>query len=84
MSREWRHLKLLKRSGRGHKPAGVLSTEEGACAVLCPACPHPGKNLPSDWDKAPKYHRQVIDMFSTVSIADIFLPLAVGYTDFSW
>ena len=52
--REWRHLKMLKRTGRGHDPAGVYNTKEGACAVLCPACPHPGKNLPDDWDKAPK------------------------------
>ena len=52
--REWRHLKMLKRTGRGHDPAGVYNTKEGACAVLCPACPHPGKNLPDDWDKALK------------------------------
>lgn len=45
---------MLKRMGRGHDPAGVDNTKEGACAVLCPACPHPGKNLPDDWDKAPK------------------------------
>ncbi|KIK77166.1 hypothetical protein PAXRUDRAFT_393130 [Paxillus rubicundulus Ve08.2h10] len=51
--REWRHLKMLKRAGRGHDPAGVDNTKEGECAVLCPACPHPGKNLPDDWDKVP-------------------------------
>ncbi|KAG2138229.1 hypothetical protein BD769DRAFT_1626642 [Suillus cothurnatus] len=53
MIREWRHLKMLKRSGRGHHPNGVDATEEGDCAVLCPACPHPGKNLPDDWEKVP-------------------------------
>ena len=52
--RQWRHLKMLKRMGQGHDPAGVDNTKEGACAVLCPVCPHPGKNLPDDWDKAPK------------------------------
>lgn len=43
--RQWRHLKLLKRSGRGHDPTSVLNTKEGECAVLCLACPQPGKNL---------------------------------------
>ena len=52
--REWCHLKMLKRTGQGHDPAGVYNTKEGVCAVLCPACPHPGKNLPDDWDKALK------------------------------
>ncbi|KIJ09041.1 hypothetical protein PAXINDRAFT_164415 [Paxillus involutus ATCC 200175] len=49
MAREWWHLKLLKRSGRGHDPTGVAGTKQGECAVLCPACPHPDKNLPSGW-----------------------------------
>ncbi|KAJ7353091.1 hypothetical protein DFH08DRAFT_956175 [Mycena albidolilacea] len=25
----------------------------GECALLCPPCPHPGKNLPPDWVTAP-------------------------------
>jgi len=54
MIREWRHLKMLKRAGRGHDPPGVLATTEGECAVLCPACPQPGKNLPRNWRDAPK------------------------------
>ncbi|KAJ8701131.1 hypothetical protein PTI98_002092 [Pleurotus ostreatus] len=51
--REWRHIRLLKRAGRGHEPGGVLGTAEGSCAVLCPACPHPGKNLPPNWQAVP-------------------------------
>ncbi|KAF8875848.1 hypothetical protein BD779DRAFT_1475909 [Infundibulicybe gibba] len=46
---EWRHLKMLKRAGRGHDPSGVSGTKEGELALLCPACPHPGKNLPENW-----------------------------------
>ncbi|KAG1792555.1 hypothetical protein EV424DRAFT_1475756 [Suillus variegatus] len=53
MIREWRHLSMLKRSGRGHDPKGVDATGEGDCAVLCPACPHPGKNLPDNWKNTP-------------------------------
>lgn len=52
MIRQWRHLILLKWMGRGHDPAGVKGTREGECAVLCPACPHPGKNLPDGWEDA--------------------------------
>ncbi|KAM6504124.1 hypothetical protein JOM56_001067 [Amanita muscaria] len=52
--REWRHIRLLKRMGRGHDPAGVAGTREGECAILCPACPQPGKNLPDGWQEAPE------------------------------
>ncbi|KAG1881536.1 hypothetical protein C8R48DRAFT_783640 [Suillus tomentosus] len=50
---EWRNCKALKRSGRGHDPNGIHFTNDGDLAVLCPACPHPGKNLPDDWETAP-------------------------------
>lgn len=53
MIREWRHLKVLQRSGRGHNSMGVEGTQEGKCVVLCPACPQPGKNLPAGWEDAP-------------------------------
>jgi hypothetical protein len=51
--REWRHLKMLKRSGRGHDPDGVAATKAGECVVVCPACPQPGRNLPQGWEDAP-------------------------------
>jgi hypothetical protein len=54
MVREWRNIKMLKRAGRGHDPGGVDATQEGECAILCPACPQPGKNLPDDWKSFPK------------------------------
>lgn len=44
---------ILKRAGRAHATDGVASTEQGSCAVECPACPHPGKNLPVGWENAP-------------------------------
>ncbi|KAG2132161.1 hypothetical protein BD769DRAFT_1627646 [Suillus cothurnatus] len=43
---KWHNLKALKRAGHGHDPAGVSTTKEGEIVVLCPACPHPGKNVP--------------------------------------
>ncbi|KAJ7880130.1 hypothetical protein B0H13DRAFT_2542393 [Mycena leptocephala] len=55
MTRQWHHLHLLKRAGVGHNPSEdrIGSTKPGECALLCPACPQPGKNLPTDWDKVP-------------------------------
>ncbi|KAG6825203.1 hypothetical protein H0H92_004405, partial [Tricholoma furcatifolium] len=53
MVREWRHIRMLKRAGRGHAVSGVKGTAPGECAVLCPACPYPGINLPSDYERAP-------------------------------
>ena len=46
---QWRHLKRLKRSGRGHGPSGVRGTAPGELAVRCPACPRPDINLPPNW-----------------------------------
>lgn len=53
MNRQFGHLKILKRAGRGHVTGGVEATPEGACAIVCPACPQPGKNLPANWQSAP-------------------------------
>ncbi len=46
---------MLKRAGRGHDPAEdrIAATKPGECALLCPACPQPGKNLPEGWEKVP-------------------------------
>ena len=50
--RLWRHLKMLKRAGRGQDPSGVEGTQEGELAIECPACPHPDRNLPLGWERA--------------------------------
>ena len=44
---------MLKRAGRGQDPSGADGTQEGELAVECPACPHPGRNLPDGWENAP-------------------------------
>lgn len=49
--RQWRHMKMCKRAGRGHDIGGVLGTAQAELAVECPACPQPGKNLPEGWEK---------------------------------
>ncbi|KAG1769718.1 hypothetical protein EV702DRAFT_1181707 [Suillus placidus] len=59
MVHEWRNLRQLRRGGRGHDPGGIAETKAGELAVLCPACPHPGKNLPSGWENSPPGMRQL-------------------------
>ncbi|TDL13413.1 hypothetical protein BD410DRAFT_682794, partial [Rickenella mellea] len=51
--RELKHLRSMKRAGCGHAPGGVAATAPGELAVLCPACPHPGVNLPDNWQDEP-------------------------------
>ncbi|KAJ6479765.1 hypothetical protein C8R45DRAFT_832682 [Mycena sanguinolenta] len=53
MVREYRHLQMSKRAGRGHDPLGITATSTGELAIPCRACPHPGINLPEGWENAP-------------------------------
>ncbi|KIJ31208.1 hypothetical protein M422DRAFT_186299 [Sphaerobolus stellatus SS14] len=53
-AREWTHLKMLKRAGCGHAQGSTRETQAGELALLCPACPQPDWNLPSDWKEKPK------------------------------
>ncbi|KAJ6448083.1 hypothetical protein C8R45DRAFT_1128122, partial [Mycena sanguinolenta] len=57
ITREWRNVQMLKRAGRGHDPGGISATKPGECALLCPACPHPGINLPAGWRDVPNEKR---------------------------
>ncbi|KAJ6494502.1 hypothetical protein C8R45DRAFT_1135355 [Mycena sanguinolenta] len=68
MTREWRHLQMLKRSARAHIPDGVHHIQGGACALLCPACPQPGKNLPmnGDWKSAAQERRFLYGLFLAI------------------
>ncbi|KAJ7830049.1 hypothetical protein B0H14DRAFT_2366095 [Mycena olivaceomarginata] len=53
IARQYRHLLMLKRAGRGHDPAGVYGTAAGELALECPVCPNPKVNLPDGWENAP-------------------------------
>ncbi|KAJ7080573.1 hypothetical protein B0H15DRAFT_953443 [Mycena belliarum] len=66
MTREWRQLKMLKRAGRGHDPAGAKGTKDGSCALLCPACPHPGKNLPPGWESVTQEKQFLYALFLAI------------------
>ncbi|KAG2054965.1 hypothetical protein BDR06DRAFT_982211 [Suillus hirtellus] len=68
MVREWQNLMLLKQFGQGHDPAGVDATLEGSCAVTCPACPQPGKNLLQGWEDAPPEVRWLYGLFLAIDV----------------
>ncbi|EAU83273.2 hypothetical protein CC1G_12790 [Coprinopsis cinerea okayama7 len=59
----WRHVRQLKRAGRGHDTSGSWGSRPGSCAVLCPACPYPGINLPMDWENTAPDKRYVHSLF---------------------
>lgn len=73
MVREWRHLKMLKRAARGHDPAGVQATQAGECAVLCPACPQPDKNLPVNWRDTPQGIQSVLSLYAIKTTKLIYI-----------
>jgi len=64
MGLQWRHLKLLKRAGRGNDPTGVSGTKLGELGILCPTCPHPSKNLPDDWKLRPATEQCVCSLIT--------------------
>ncbi|KAL0567874.1 hypothetical protein V5O48_014128 [Marasmius crinis-equi] len=63
---QWRHLKMLKRAGRGHVEDGISKTEEGQLAVPCPSCPRPGINLYDDWQLTPVRKRYLYSLIVCV------------------
>ncbi|KAF8868419.1 hypothetical protein BD779DRAFT_1460905 [Infundibulicybe gibba] len=63
MIRIYRHLKMLKRAGKGHDPGGSASTQPGECAVLCPACPQANINLPPGWRDVDRDQRYLYRLF---------------------
>jgi hypothetical protein len=69
---------MLMRAGQDH-PVDGNSFEPGDLAVLCPACPQPGKNLPDDWENAPEEKRLVL----VISMPSLLIFCQAGYTLFS-
>ncbi|KAF4580325.1 hypothetical protein EYR38_003220, partial [Pleurotus pulmonarius] len=55
--REWRHIRMAKRAGRGNDPGGLNTTAQGELAIPCRSCPHPHINLPQGWEDAPSNTR---------------------------
>lgn len=61
--RQWRNLKMLKRGAAAHNPAGIHATKQGALAVECPACPQPGRNMPTNFNDIPEEDRYVLALY---------------------
>ncbi len=78
--RQWRHLKLLKRHGRGHAIGGIEATLMGSCAVECPACPQPGRNLPENWRECAPELRYVFLQYFSTAITNIYYFYPDSYT----
>jgi hypothetical protein len=57
---------MLKRSGGGHDPKGVNATLQGELGIECPACPHPNRNLPDNWDKSPQQYVAYYDFYDNI------------------
>ncbi|KIY61132.1 hypothetical protein CYLTODRAFT_323585, partial [Cylindrobasidium torrendii FP15055 ss-10] len=49
ITREHGYILLMKRAGRGCKENGIATTTGSQLAILCPACPREGVNIPADW-----------------------------------
>ncbi|KAJ6467623.1 hypothetical protein C8R47DRAFT_942443, partial [Mycena vitilis] len=63
MARQYRHLLMLKRAGRGHDLSGVWGTAAGELSVECPVCPDPKVNLPQGWEDAPPENQFLYVLF---------------------
>ncbi|PPQ77173.1 hypothetical protein CVT26_008093 [Gymnopilus dilepis] len=59
---QWRHLKMLKWGGRGNDTTGVEGTKTGELALRCPSCPHPGINLPENWQNVSEEYKYLFLM----------------------
>ncbi|KAL4259308.1 CxC2-like cysteine cluster KDZ transposase-associated domain-containing protein [Pleurotus pulmonarius] len=64
--RQYRHLRMLKRAGLGMDTVLVSSTKPGSYAVECPACPHPGINLPDGWESEAEATRWLYGLNLTI------------------
>ncbi|KAF9033948.1 hypothetical protein BDZ89DRAFT_947562 [Hymenopellis radicata] len=62
--REWRHVLMCLDAGRGQSPTGIAGTQEGELALVCPACPQPGINIPDNWvSRDDRYFRWKFTLF---------------------
>ncbi|KAG2120464.1 uncharacterized protein F5147DRAFT_766385 [Suillus discolor] len=68
MMREWHHVLQLMHAGRGHDPNGIEATQDGRCVVPCPACLHPGMNIPDGWEDLPSNIRWHYVLFLAIDV----------------
>lgn len=58
----------MKRFGGVHLVLGLRNIPAGVCALLCPACPQPGKNLDvgGEWRRVPPSKRFLYALFVAI------------------
>ncbi|KAJ7605673.1 hypothetical protein DFH06DRAFT_1348526 [Mycena polygramma] len=61
--RQWREVKRMKRSQRGHRAGGARATKQGELTLMCRACPQPGWNLPDNWENIDPFYRYIYFLF---------------------
>ncbi|KAK7017019.1 hypothetical protein VNI00_018746 [Paramarasmius palmivorus] len=77
MIRQWKHLKLIIRSGYAHSsdPVTDETLPEGCLTIKCPSCPHPGINLAPGWKADQENMRKFMYMVSICLDANFRLKL---------
>ncbi|KAJ7251255.1 hypothetical protein C8J57DRAFT_1078120 [Mycena rebaudengoi] len=66
ITRQWRNIQEIVRHGCAHSEGGIPAIKAGACALLCPACPQPGKNCPPGWESLPPERRFLYALFLAI------------------
>ncbi|KAJ7292455.1 hypothetical protein C8J57DRAFT_1042053 [Mycena rebaudengoi] len=66
ITRQWRNIQQILRHGCAHSKGGIPGIKAGACGLLCPACPQPGKNCPPGWDKLPPERQFLYALFLAI------------------
>ncbi|KAJ7437880.1 hypothetical protein FB451DRAFT_1060684 [Mycena latifolia] len=57
---------MLKCAGCTHDPNSIANIALGTCTLLCPACPHPGQNIPPDYKDAPEEKQFLYALFLAI------------------
>ncbi|KAJ7239435.1 hypothetical protein C8J57DRAFT_1564870, partial [Mycena rebaudengoi] len=66
ITRQWRNIQQIVRHGAAHSAGGIPAIKAGACALLCPACPQPGKNCAPGWRDLPPERRFLYALFLAI------------------
>ncbi|KAJ7711574.1 hypothetical protein B0H16DRAFT_1343629 [Mycena metata] len=67
MMRQWRHVIMLKRGGRGNdSERKVALTEPGELGLDCPACPRPKVNIPDGFEEAEEPQKFLYILFLAI------------------
>ncbi|KAF9014455.1 hypothetical protein BDZ89DRAFT_1142297 [Hymenopellis radicata] len=74
MIRQYRHLLMMMRAGKGSEKDGVSHFKRGELTIQCPACPIPTVNLPPDWkERVDRYlYRKIVSVDACFRLTNLF------------